>query len=214
MRQTLTLNKLVQEQGGHMRTITRYFTVLILLMGIIIAPTTTPGQSGNERASESGQQTITGTLIGIGGPLAGRSTSFTLTIKGVTSDQDARRYVGLLADKGQDGLMRAVRDQKLGTFALTGQVGRDVNVVRIHRTETGRKITLLFERWLNLFELRYGTRSEDYPFTYAEIYLDAQGKGEGTLIPAARIRFEKDEQSVEIENFGIYPARLVEIRAR
>jgi hypothetical protein len=87
--------------------------------------------------------------------------------------------------------------------------------VRIRPTENGgRRITILFERWLNLFEVRYGTRSEDYPFTYAEIYLDAQGKGEGTLIPAARIRFEKDNQTVEIENFGMYPARLAGVQAR
>lgn len=110
--------------------------------------------------------------------------------------------------------MSAIRSQKLGTFALTGQVGRDVNVVRVRRTETGRRITLLFERWLNLFEVRYGTRSQDYPFTYAEIFVDAQGKGEGTLISAARIRFDKDDQMVEIENFGIYPTRLAGIQKR
>ena len=196
-----------------MKTINRYFIISALLAIIITLPSAAPGQKGNEE-SEGRKETFTGTLIGIGGPLAGRSTPFTLTIKGATSDQDAQRYVGLLAEKGQDGLMSAVKDQKLGTFALSGQVGRDVNVVRIHRTETGRKITILFERWLNLFEVRYGTRSEDYPFTYAEIYVDAQGKGEGTLIPAARVRFDKSEQSVEIENFGIYPARLAGIRAR
>ncbi|MEJ7713560.1 MAG: hypothetical protein WKF84_27870 [Pyrinomonadaceae bacterium] len=93
-------------------------------------------------------------------------------------------------------------------------MGRDINVVRIRRTETGRRITILFERWLNLFEVRYGTRSEDYPFTYAELFIDAQGKGQGTLIPAARIRFDKDDQTVEIENFGIYPARLAGIQSR
>jgi hypothetical protein len=197
-----------------MRTINRYFIISTLLVILTTLSPATPGQSGNESATGKQQETFTGTLIGIGGSLAGRSTFFTLTIRGTSSDEDVRRYVGLLAEKNQDGLLSAVKDQKLGTFALTGQVGRDVNVVRIHRTETGRKITLLFERWLNLFEVRYGTRSEDYPFTYAEIYVDNQGKGEGTLIPAARIRFDKSEQSVEIENFGIYPARLTSIRAQ
>ena len=196
-----------------MKTINRHFVISALLAIIITLPSAAPGQRGNEDG-EGRKETFTGTLIGIGGPLAGRSTPFTLTISGVTSDQDARRYVGTLAEKGQDGLMSAVKDRKLGTFALTGQVGRDVNVVRVHPTETGRKITILFERWLNLFEVRYGTRSEDYPFTYAEIYIDAEGKGEGTLIPAARIRFDKSEQSVEVENFGIYPARLSGIRVR
>lgn len=196
-----------------MKTIHHSFIIPALLVMLITAPLAAPQQRGNEDG-EGRKETFTGALIGIGGTLAGRSTSFTLTINGVTSDSDARRYVGILAEKGQDGLMSVVKDRKLGTFALTGQTGRDINVVRIHPTETGRKIVILFERWLNLFEVRYGTRSEDYPFTYAEIYVDAQGKGEGTLIPAARIRFDKSEQGVEIENFGIYPARLSGIRSR
>lgn len=195
-----------------MRSIICCLVFTCCLVAVVISPRPSVAQTGSGGTPQ--RETITGTLIGIGGPLAGRSTQFTLTITGTTSDEDRRRYVGILAEKGQDGLMSAIKDQKLGTFALTGQVGRDVNVVRVRRTETGRRITLLFERWLNLFEVRYGTRSQDYPFTYAEIYVDSQGKGEGTLIPAARIRFDKDDQTVEIENFGIYPARLAGIQVR
>lgn len=188
------------------------FVVLCCLAVATNLPATTTAQTASDATPQ--RETFTGTMIGIGGPLAGRSTPFTLTLTGTTSDQDAQRYLGVLVERGQDALMSTVRDQKLGTFALNGQVGRDINVVRVRRTETGRRITLVFERWLNLFEVRYGTRSQDYPFTYAEIFVDAQGKGEGTLIPAARIRFDKGDRTVEIENFGIYPARLAGIQRR
>lgn len=68
---------------------------------------------------------------------------------------------------------------------------------------------------LNIYELRYGTRSEDYPFTYVELVIDSNGKGEGTLIPAARIHFDsKNKNQVDAENFGIYPARLVGVQLR
>jgi hypothetical protein len=195
-----------------MKTTIRYLIIAVFSLMTVITPATTSGQrNGGETPI---QETFTGTIVGIGGALAGHAVPFTLTIKRTTSDQDVQRYVSVLSDKGQDGLMHEIKDQKLGTFSVTGQVGRDVNVARIHSDGTGRKITVLFERWLNLFELRYGTRSEDYPFTYAEIYMDDKGKGEGTLIPAARIRFEKDNQGVEIENFGIYPARLAEVREK
>lgn len=190
--------------------IARFMVLCCLAAANLPAPTA----AQTEITATPQRETFTGTLIGIGGPFGGRSTSFTFTLSGTTPDADLQRYVGVLAERGQDGLMSAIRSQKLGTFALTGQVGRDVNVVRVRRTETGRRITLLFERWLNLFEVRYGTRSQDYPFTYAEIFVDAQGKGEGTLISAARIRFDKDDQMVEIENFGIYPARLAGIQKR
>lgn len=72
----------------------------------------------------------------------------------------------------------------------------------------------VFERWLNTFELRYGTRSTDYPFSYAEIIVDNRGRGEGYFIPAAQIRFDNDDRLVEVVNFGIYPARLAAVRQR
>lgn len=194
-----------------MRVTIHHLISLCFLTAIVTSPQLSEAQTGDNTTRP---ETFTGTVIGIGGPLAGRSTGFTLTVDKVTSEQDIGRYLGALIEGGQDAVMNRIKDQKVGRFSITGQVGRDVNVVRVRRTETGRRITLLFERWLNLFEARYGTRSQDYPFTYVEIHVDAQGKGEGTLIPAARVRFDKEEQSVEIENFGIYPARLAGVRVQ
>jgi len=166
-------------------------------------------------AERESKETFTGSVVGIGGRLGGVIRPFTLTIEGRTSNEDALRYAHTLKEKGQDALLKELQNQKLGRFALDGDVGREINVVREHKTEHGRKITLVFERWLQMFELRYGTRSQDYPFTYAEIYLSDDGKGEGTLIPAAKIYFDdKEENTVAIENFGIYPARLANIELR
>jgi len=60
-------------------------------------------------------------------------------------------------------------------------------------------------------EARRGARSLDYPFTYIELFMDRNGKGEGELIPAARVR-ATGAKSWEIENFGVYPARLTNVR--
>jgi hypothetical protein len=54
----------------------------------------------------------------------------------------------------------------------------------------------------------------DYPFTYIEIFIEEDGgRGDGTLIPAARVR-SRGGNNIEIENFGIYPARLTNIKVR
>lgn len=63
--------------------------------------------------------------------------------------------------QGQDDFIRAISHKKLGSFSLDGQVGRDLRFVKQSQTEKGRKITILFERWLRLFEVKYGTRSQD-----------------------------------------------------
>jgi hypothetical protein len=96
---------------------------------------------------------------------------------------------------------------------LTGQVGREVNFVSETTLANGdRKIMVLFERWMNLYELRAGARSTDYPFGYVELIVDRNGRGEGTFIPAAHVRLKNNV--VEVENFGTFPARLFGVRSR
>jgi hypothetical protein len=74
------------------------------------------------------------------------------------------------------------------------------------------KITVLYQRDLRFAELRFGTRSVDYPFGYAEMYV-GRGENEGMLIPAARVRL-RDSNSWEVEDFGTFPARLMGLRVR
>jgi hypothetical protein len=157
------------------------------------------------------REVFTGTVIGMGPGGNVVSRGFTLTIEGYTSNEEARKFARILKSRGEDGLLKAIAKQKKGSFALDGQLSHDINTVRVHQTPTGRTYTIVFERWLSFFEARYGTRSQDYPFTYIELYVDeTKGMG-GTLLPAAKIRFNK-QNAIEIENFGIYPARLAGVK--
>ena len=157
------------------------------------------------------KEVFTGTVVGLGSGGNLVSRGFTLTIEGTTSDQDARKFASVLESKGEDALLKTISKEKKGTFALEGQIGHDLNTVRVHQNPNGRTYTIVFERWLSFFEVRYGTRSEDYPFTYIELFVDeTKGMG-GTLFAAAKIRFNK-QNVVEIENFGLYPAQLMGVK--
>ena len=48
-------------------------------------------------------------------------------------------------------------------------MGRDPNFIQESEAENGRKITIMFERWLQMFEARSGTWSDGYPFTLIEL---------------------------------------------
>jgi len=193
-------------------------TTLILGLSIICVAALlfSPYSGISANAGVQAREEYTGTVIGVGGTLGGVSRPFTLTIEGHTSDLDARRDVAILAEGGQDALLKALQGKKLGFFSLGGQLGRDLNFVQETTTPDGeRRITVLFERWINTFELRYGTRSEDYPFTYIELVIGRSGKGEGSMIPAAKVYFDKKHgNQVDVENFGIYPARLAGVELR
>ena len=73
-------------------------------------------------------------------------------------------------------------------------------------------MTVFYERNINFYELRYGARSQDYRIGYAEIFLERNGKGQGTLIAAARVRL-KDGNTWEVEDFGVFPAKLMGLRS-
>jgi hypothetical protein len=192
-------------------------SLLLLLVSIAWltwCPHTSLAQRRSMPTERGGREVYTGNIIYFGGMRGTVTTTFTLTINSHTPPQQVDQFVNLLRSGGQDELMKAISPDKRGTIQIGSQVGRDINAVWISQDEEeGRKINVLFERWLGFGELRRGARSVDYPFTYLEIYLDDRGRGDGSMIPAARIRAKRG-QTIEIENFGIYPARLTNVRQR
>ena len=193
------------------------FVLLLMVIGTTL-PSTTHGEDKvkkDDRGKTSTKEVYTGTAVDIGRGAAGRSRSFTLEITSHTADQDAQRDQEVLQTQGQDALMKAIGKQKLGYFSFEGQLGRDLNYVQETDTEDGRKIVILFERWLKMFEVRNGTRSEDYPFTYIELFIDNNGKGEGSMIGAAKASMDKRHLgTLDVENFGTFPAKLMGVELR
>ena len=166
--------------------------------------------------AQNGRQTYTGTVVsyGSGANTQTSTNTFTLIINGETPANEVSRLVGILQEGGQDRLQDAVRRNDLGSFAIGGSVGRTLNAVVMDEVDGRRRIRALFERWIRFGEIRGGYRSVDYPFGYIELLVDPRtGRGEGTLIEAAQIRWRRDRNSnqyaVEIENFGTFPARLM-----
>lgn len=159
--------------------------------------------------------TFTGTAVIYGSGLSTRTItrSFTLTINGRTSDADAARYLRTLESGGQDALLREIGSADLGRFSLSGSVGQPVNAILVDRDGDETIIRAVFRRWIGFGELRRGLRSVDYPFGYVELRIDRNGRGDGTIIPAARVRF-RGGNTVEVEDFGTFPGRLMGVRMR
>ncbi len=186
----------------------RFYTVFCALLLSLGLTQTKFGQSSREN--------LKGTVIsfGSGFDTRTRSANFSLVINGTTSDQQAQGFLKTLRDDGQDRLLKEIDNQDLGRFSVGANVGVPINVVRENTVDGKRRIFIVFERWTQFAELRGGYRSLDYPFGVIELFIDERtGKGEGTYIAAARIRWDEDKKNnkyqVEIENFATYPARLL-----
>jgi hypothetical protein len=171
-------------------------------------------------ADAQGRERFTGTVVYYGSGLSTRTvtTNFTFDITGYTSDEQAKNYLSILKDKGQEKVLEAIDDTELGRFSVGANVGVPVNVVRERDSEGNRRIFAVFRRWTQFAELRYGYRSLDYPFGVIELFIDPRtGKGEGTYIAAAKVRWDSNGDDgapqVEIENFATYPARLMGVKS-
>jgi hypothetical protein len=161
----------------------------------------------------NGTQRVTGTFYSMSGRTAGRSRPFTLIINRYTAPNQLRELNEALGRGGQDELLRTLSKMDAGRIQIGPGVGVTANAIIADAWgDGGTRLTVLYERWVRFFELRYGTRSQDYPIGYAELFLDRNGKGEGTMIPAARVRL-KGENTWEVEDFGAFPARLLGLRS-
>ncbi|HEX8116693.1 MAG TPA: hypothetical protein VF521_05430 [Pyrinomonadaceae bacterium] len=164
-------------------------------------------------AAAQSRQYVQGQVVGIGGRRAGLNQPFSLTVNNYTSPDDVQRLNEALRSGGQDELLRVLSRLNAGRIALGNNVGVTANaVIATPTADGGTKLTVLYERNVAIFELRYGTRSADYRFGYAEIYLDARGRGQGTFIPSAKVRLEGGNNWV-VEDFAEFPARLMGLRS-
>jgi len=161
--------------------------------------------------------TITGTVVVYGSGFNTRTITapFTLNLNGTTSNDQAQRLLGALQSGGQDELRRSLQHNDLGRFSIGGRVGIPVEAVVVDTVGDRTRIRAVMERWQGFGELWRGGRSLDYPFSYIEMYIDPRtGKGDGTFIAAAQIRWRNDkgQNQVEIEDFGTLPGRLIGVR--
>jgi hypothetical protein len=186
----------------------RRLAILCCVLGCVAGLTLTRGAS-----AQSTRQTITATVVGISGRAVSRSRPFRLIVENYTSPAEVQALNDALQQGGQERLSEALNRMDAGRIAVGNNVGVTANaVIRTPTAEGGARLTVLFRRNVNFFELRYGTRSQDYQFGYAEIFLDSRGRGEGTFIPAAKVRL-RDGNTWEVEDFGVFPARLLGVRA-
>jgi hypothetical protein len=79
-----------------------------------------------------------------------------------------------------------------------------------------RFVVLVTDRNIGMAEATRGGRSREYEISAIVMELekgaDGNEKGTGTLFRAAKLGFDKDKQTIEIESLGIEPVRLTNIQ--
>jgi threonine dehydrogenase-like Zn-dependent dehydrogenase len=184
-----------------------FFLVIILTL----APLFAPAQNADQPRPSTPEQYAATAFI-TSGAAQGKSVSVTIYINSFTTDEEVENYLDILKTKGQDGLESAFdKTRERGRIAIVGTTGNDISFIRSRTAETKRIITMAANRTISFPELRESPRSRDYKFTIIELRLDADGKGDGTLMYATKLKFNKKGQ-LELEHYGQTPVRLANVR--
>jgi len=139
-----------------------------------------------------------------------------------STDAERQRLIETFLNKGQDALLGELQDAPVkGRMKIPGYQGSDPHQYRLGwdlryamefpGEDGGRRIVIATDRYIGFWEARNRPRSIDYPFTFIEIHLDANGEGQGKMAVSTKLTFNKKKNLVEIENYGIEPVRLQKV---
>jgi hypothetical protein len=165
-----------------------------------------------EKPAKQKAEHYSGVIVGTRGVAGGRTMGIDMRINEYTSDEQVKQLLGLLSEGGPDALRRAMEKLDVGQVSPTGRVGTPISVARIRKTERGTLISLVTARRMSFLELYDGGRSTDYQFGIIQLLVDEKGKGDGSAIGAALIKFDK-EGTLIIESYGqLDTLRLANVR--
>jgi hypothetical protein len=156
---------------------------------------------------------IRGFIADAGGTLPGaNATHFTLHIDQISPDDEVIALATILKEKGQDALLKQLwHTKEKGWLRVGTNLGYHVAIIRSFKVGEERVVRAITDRPIQFWEVFRGLRTEDYSLGVIEVRLDAQGKGEGTLIAAALVKFDA-EGKLEIESYGTHPFKLLQLK--
>ena len=144
----------------------------------------------------------------------GKSGVVEMYINRWSTDQEREALLTTLQESGQDKLLDTLTRVRppVGNIRISGKLGWDLYYARNNVLPDGsRHIVMATNRSVAWGEIANGTRSTHYQFTVVELHLDKDGKGEGKIVPAARVLWDKEKKKIEIENYNALPVDLIQV---
>ncbi len=187
------------------RTLTLIVTLALLTAG---APAFAAEDS---QADQPVPQRFRGRMAALSGPAAGATAFMTFHVDRFATDAETQVLAQTLGEQDEEALLKAVSATEVAGWIKVGDGLRyNLRVIRTMQTPEGRVIIGITDRPIQYGELARNTRSRQYTFGWVQILFDEDGKGEGSLIPTAKINFDEQGRMV-VESFGLQPYRILKV---
>ena len=155
----------------------------------------------------------------------GANARVDIRIDSWSTPEEREQLIVTMLEKGSDALLKALQKAPVkGRFRIPTarppdphhlSLGLDIRYAwQVPLPEGGKRIVLAMDRYIGFAEARNQPRSVDYPFTLIQIHVDKDGKGEGKMAVATKIKFDKEKKVIELENYATEPVRLNNLTAK
>jgi hypothetical protein len=166
-------------------------------------------QQSAAQLANNAPETFTAFAVNMNSRTSGAATSqVDIHIQRYSTDAERDQLMDAFKNGGQDRLLDTL--QKLpvvGYIRTPTSLRYDLHFARqVPNPEGGRKVILLTDRHMAMWEVVNSTRSVNYPFTLVQLELGPDGKGVGKASIATKIT--QNDNVIELENFESQPVLL------
>jgi hypothetical protein len=184
-------------------------------IGTLLLALTMTGMTGMTGIAAEPMERFTATAVNMSGIGRTGAGTIEIIIDRWSAEAERDRLLTTLLEQGPDALFERLQDTPpVGRIRTPTSLGWDLHYARsIERPDGTRQVVIATDRPMGFRETVNQSRSTDYKFTVIDIRFDADGKGVGKLGYATKITVNKRTQTIELENFGIEPIRLTDVRS-
>jgi hypothetical protein len=185
--------------------------IICLVFATVFAISATPATSGLRQTLPAH---FTAFAVSPGGPLTSAvAGQLDITITRWSTEGETERFLAALK-KGQDALIEEFQDvAPVGRIQSPGTLGYDLRYASHEDLGDGlQRIVLATDRPMSFYETVNRPLSSDYPFTYIELRVNSEGRGEGKLSIASAMSTNRKGTMIQVYNFDTQPIQLNEVR--
>jgi hypothetical protein len=174
-----------------------------LIITTAVAVMTISLSTGTVKAQETPElpERFTANLDAMGTPRVG-VVHFSITIERWSTEEERKSLLQALNDNGTEGLLEKMAKMDVGYMQIDNSLGWRLASASTWQTEKGRLVRVVTDRPIAIHESLRGTRSLEYPIGIIEFTLPADGPGEGALLGAAQLQFDK-EGRIELKSLPL-----------
>jgi hypothetical protein len=172
-------------------------------------------QQSAAQLANNAPETFTAFAVNMNSRVSGAATSqVDIHVQRYSTDKERDQLMDAFKTGGQDRLLDVLQDLPVVGYIRTPTSLRyDLHFARqVPLPEGGRKVILLTDRHMAMWEVVNSTRSVNYPFTLIQWQLDKDGTGVGKASIATKISQGGSDDVIELENFESQPVLLNNVK--